>query len=1177
MTGSSSRIRPTPEQMRSADPKHSVWVTANAGTGKTRVLSDRILRLLLAGARPESILAITFTKAAAAEMIARVEAVLSRWATMPDERELTLELADLSDEEVHLQRVRQARRLFAQVLDLPKGLPIMTIHALSTALLRRFPIEAGVAPHFETIDDRTASEMMIEAREEILTLAQNDDGPLARALDVLATSLSETSLTSAIQEMLDQRVRLERALERHSDLDDLIASIYRRLDADPTLQPADILLRACRDGEYDAEGLAQLVAALRTGSKTQLSAAVEIATWLSMAAPDRLRSFEANYKPLFLKADNGPRGDVLTKKLRERFPAEANVYDREQARVSQVFARVRGLFIARRTEAMLRVGFAAIQSYERQKSQRAALDFEDLIERARKLLASPDRTEWVLFKLDERIAHLLVDEAQDTSPAQWDLVERLTEDFFSGEGAHTLPRTLFVVGDEKQSIYSFQGADLVNFRSVRDRIAERAANAGKPMHVERIERSFRSSRAVLELVDAVYANPEVRQGVTDAAVEIRHQTQRVNDAGQVELWPLVEPDDQNHGHETEDAWPLPGGQTLSHEANRRLAEAIVDRVQGWLETKERLAHAGRPIRPGDILILLQQRGTVQDLLVRAFKRRNVPVAGADRLNIITHIAVADLLALGNAMLLPEDDLTLGCLLKSPLVGSESDLPADWGLSEEELFALAHGREQQSLLERLRQFAEGHGGRYGQVYGRIREWLRRADFMPPYEFFVRVLGEDGGRRRLLARLGSDALEPIEAFLSQALAYEEGHPASLQGFVYWLRQDERQIKRDPEQSQDAVRVMTVHGSKGLEAPIVILADAGPRQNISRSRLLWDPRSGLPFWRPNKEEREDVTGNAIAEQDVRSGDERRRLLYVALTRARDRLYVTGWQPRKKSNDSDWHSIVETAMRSMPGVESLPLDWVGQADARALRISRGVPATYAAASEANTIVDRETSIPPWLYQPAREETTKSRPLAPSHQSDDEPTTSSLGDHASHTIALRRGVLVHTLLGSLPSLPASERSAATEIWLRRRAAEMPAEERAGIAKTVMRILKSADLEPIFANDAFVEQPIVGVVGEVAVSGQIDRMAIRDREIILVDFKTGTAPSGDRAPPLRYLKQMQSYKALLAQLYPDKQIRCALVWTDTGVVSWLSDVDLSSAPLRPFDRFPNLTTEEANI
>ena len=490
-------------------------MTANAGTGKTRVLSDRVLRLLLAGAAPESILCLTFTKAAAAEMAVRIEGRLAGWAVERDEARLHDDLLNLLGEPPSARTLKDARRLFARVLDLARGLNIMTIHSFCQTLLRRFPLEAGVAPHFETIDDRTAAELMNEARQIVLAERCISEPDLQKAVEILAVTLAESTLTEAIREMLGQRQRLTACFARHHPdgrCDGLLARIEHLLEVEAGAEPPQLIGRACADGQFDHLGLYRIANQLvQSDKKTDVDAGSTILTWLNAAEADRILYFD-KYSRSFLTQDGKPRKQLCTKRFVDTCLA---VLTMEQARLVHLHDSIETLTHARRTAALLRLGHAVIREYEELKRRGSLLDFDDLIEHARRLLSTPGRKEWVLFKLDERLDHVLVDEAQDTSPAQWEIVERLSEEFLAGLGAHPGPRTLFVVGDEKQSIYSFQGADLENFRSVRDKLRGLAAAAPLAFAEETLDLSFRSARAVLESVDRVLARPEL-VGVVEA-------------------------------------------------------------------------------------------------------------------------------------------------------------------------------------------------------------------------------------------------------------------------------------------------------------------------------------------------------------------------------------------------------------------------------------------------------------------------------------------------------------------------------------------------------------------------------------------------------------------------------------------------------------------------------------
>jgi len=1106
--------RPTRAQGMAADPTRSVWVTANAGTGKTRVLTNRVLRLLLAGADPESVLCITFTKAAAAEMAARIEKQLADWAVEPDAAKLAAELDALTGEPPDRAVSDRARRLFAQVLDLPSGLAIMTIHGFCQGLLRRFPLEAGIAPHFELIDERTAKELQIEARRQVL--ATSDPG-LGRAIEDLAVLLGDAALTDAIGQFLARRQQLVGLAMAHGGVEGVIAAIHRLLEVQFGDTPETIVSHACRAEEVDSENLVSAANALLGAAPTHAKRGRTTLAWLNAGEADRMTLFD-NYARHYLKKDGEPLASLGPPTLD---PALYRALIMEQARLERVVQAQRALEIARRTEVLLTVGYAVIDAYGETKRQAAALDFDDLITRSEMLLRDPAKRDWVRFKLDARIDHLLVDEAQDTSPAQWAIIEHLVEEFHAGEGVARGRRTLFVVGDEKQSIYSFQGADLEAFAAVRERLTRRFAAAERPLQQAVLDLSFRSGPAIIEVVDAVLGDAEIRAAVAGEAA-VAHQTFRRNARSTVEVWPLVEPAERPA--RAAEGWQLPTERFDADAAESRLAERIARTIEGWLERGEVLEATGAPIRAGDILILLQRRGIAQERILKALKEHDIPVAGADRLELTDSIAVEDLVALGEALLLPEDDLTLAALLKSPLVG----------LDEDDLFRLAFGRETAHLVDRLRRLGEQGEAPFAVAWERFRGWLAMADFMPPFELFARILGPEGGRRRLLQRLGPDAAEPIEAFLAQALAYEEGHPASLQGFIHWLGLDAESLKRDTEQGTDAVRVMTVHGAKGLEAPIVFLAEAGPyRPQEAKDRLLFDPGTGLPLWRAGAGERDPVSQRIVDAIGVRQAAERWRLLYVAMTRARDRLYVAGWAKRTGDADGSWHDVVTRALGRLSGVE--PGDETGS-----LRLTRGIAGSEATAAP----TERPKPAPPpaWLDRPPPPEPVPQRLVQPSREAAaavaaGSPLATRTGD------ARLFGTALHRLLHELAAQPTDAR----DTVLAARLAAWPGLDTASrreLARQVRGVLELPALAPAFAPGSRSEQPIVGRVGELVIAGQIDRFAVTEEAVYLVDFKSNRLPPPrPEAVPPTYLRQLAAYAALLRSLYPDREIRAGLVWT----------------------------------
>jgi ATP-dependent helicase/nuclease subunit A len=749
-------------QRRAADPAVSAWVGASAGSGKTTLLTARVLRLLLGGCDPGRILCLTYTRAAAAEMATRLAARLGDWAAMPDAR-LAAALDDLgvAAEEATMAR---ARGLFARVLDQPGGLRIATIHAFCQSLLRRFPLEAGVAPHFALVEERDAAELLAAARDEALT---DPSAAIAEAVATVAPLSREDGFAQLVGTVLGAGGRLARALQE-ANAPDGVAAMQRRvlaLDLDAT--EAELLAAACA---RDMTALTRAAGALALGGKEDQDRAAAMHPWLALSHDGRLGAWES-WQKVFLTETGTIRKRLATKKAIAAMADLVAVMEDEAAYVLAVESDRRAVRAAEASAALVRLVTPVIEAYGRRKRSRAGLDYADLIGHARALLASAD-TAWVQYKLDGGLDHVLLDEAQDTSPAQWEVVERLTEEFFAGEGAREgLARTLFAVGDVKQSIYRFQGAQPAEFGAARTRTADRVAAAHGSGHfrTEQLAVSFRSTEPVLALVDAVFAAPEAAEGVALDGTAITHRPVRLGEAGRVELWPPIDPDPIPEATE----WS-PDPRNRVRDAEEKLAEAIAAMIKGWLETNERLPARGRPIRPGDILVLVRRRRAFVGQLVRALKRRDVRVSGIDRMRLAEELAVMDVLATLDALLLPEDDLTFAAALRSPL----------FGLTDPSLMALAVGRGRLPLRAALRRRAPERQD-WREAEERFAALAARADFDTPHALIARLLGPLGGRARLLARLGPDAADPIDELLNAALAHERAHPPSLQGFLAWLR--------------------------------------------------------------------------------------------------------------------------------------------------------------------------------------------------------------------------------------------------------------------------------------------------------------------------------------------------------------------------------------------------------
>ncbi len=1124
-------------QARASDPNASAWVSANAGTGKTEVLVKRSLRLLLAGARPECILCLTYTKTAAAEMQNRLLKDLAAWATVPDES-LHEALTKLMGQAPEDSDLRRARRLFALSLEARGGLKIHTIHGFCERLLQRFPLESAVTPHFSVLDERGAALLKRTAFDAVISrAAESRDGALGRALDTIITVAGEEWFRQVVDAVLAKRAELDRMLAHHDGLTAWAAAEGEALKRlfNVAGKTEEALIAAQADALSDDEIDATLAAFAAVGSKAKTDKNAVSA--LRAARCTQGESRAAALRELLLTQKGTPAATVCTKAVKDGAPDIAARLNEVKVSFAQLESDLAHLRAAEASSAVLLLADAIQADYTRRKQAEAALDYDDLIVKARHLLSRAGAAAWVLYKIDGGVDHILVDEAQDTNPEQWSIIEALAEEFFAGAGASEHLRTLFAVGDEKQSIYSFQGANPARFGAVGRAFKTRAVAAGVEWHEVPLNLSFRSTVPVLDAVDHVFDRPEAAQGLTfiESAV-IKHHANRQGEAGLVELWEVQT--------ETKPE-PAPAFEPWSEGASgARAVDALCKRVAAtikrWREGGEMLPSAGRPIKAGDILILVRRREPFTAPMIRALKREGIAVAGADRMRLMDQLAVQDLVALADVLLMPEDDLALAVVLKSPL----------FGLDDAALFDLAHGRK-----GALWPVLKGKAGdpRFGEAVARLKDWLSQADTMPPYEFFAALLDAEAQtmRKRMLRRLGPEAAEAIDEFLDAALAYDRDAAPSLQGFVNQLRAGDIEIKRDMEQDRDEVRIMTVHGAKGLQAPIVFLPDTCMLPRAQGPRLFPVPRKGAPpdevthlVWSPG---RSDLEAIAEAKDTMRRGelDEYHRLLYVAMTRARDRLYVCGWQGQKEPEKDCWYHLVRDGLDG----HLAPLE-------DGVRRSVSAQEKPAKADDTKAEAYEPAPLPDWALTLAKPERVRTR-LAPSRlalnaEGDGAfgPEQPPLGPSAlAENMRFARGRLVHALLQYLPEVAPEDQEQAARTFVAARGAGLPDDLKDEIIGETLAIVRDENFAPLFQPGSLAEVPVVARIGEgedgFDLEGQIDRLAILHQDLLILDYKTNRPPpSTPNEVSQAYIDQLAAYRLALSGLFPGRTLRAALLWTD---------------------------------
>jgi ATP-dependent helicase/nuclease subunit A len=1137
-------------QADAALPGASAWVEANAGSGKTKVLIDRVARLLLKGIEPDSILCVTYTKAAASEMQSRLFDRLGDWCVM-DAEKLKTKLSELEGRPVSdygADEVGHARELFAKALETPGGLRIETIHAFCGRVLRRFPLEADVAPGFMELDDDASADLWDQSFRAMGRRVVRGDAALMEAARIAAEAGGGKGL-AIVRDLLPRRAAIARYIAEAGNIDRAIERLRNELRSGNA--PAETLLANAMGAELPRSELTSLAAALPRTKPTDAKLADALAFILS-DAPAGAR-FDTWAAIAFTQKGELRKSNPYTAEAAKLAPAVADLFQlkdipegAEITRIQQVADALNARRLFERSAAVLRLADVLFADFTDRKRARAGLDFDDLIETTSNLLTRQHAAEWVLWKLDGGISHILLDEAQDTSPAQWAILGALTEDIFAGAGAERdAVRTLFVVGDQKQSIYSFQGADPEYFLGQKHSFILKADAASLTYKLPDLAMSFRSAPEVLGYVDEVFDTdvflPDAPFTMLppDAANRMRHTPFRKSHQGSVELWPL-EPK-----AEVQPAmpWDAPQAMELEGSAKARLAARIAQFIKAEIASGaavwDKDEKEYRPARPDDFLILVRGRtGGLFDGILQALKRENIPVAGADRIQLLDSLAVQDLLNLIRFALCPEDDLALAEIIKGPFGAYATSAGPAW-LADDDLFAIAEARPGH-LWDALR---AARAERYASVRAFLTDVLARAH-QPPFEFLTHAMERGHGLPKpgwelILSRFGGPAREPVTALVDRAAGFDADQPPSLQLFLDAVERRGGEVKRELSGPQDEVRVMTVHGAKGLEAPIVILPDTCSAHRAPDGLFMTE--DGAPIWPGAKGNDTQLSAELRAVQDARALREHRRLLYVALTRAQDRLIVcgafTGGAKGAGFTETSWYRVCQGAMVRL--VEQGRAEEI-IADGRTIFRLGAAPDQLLPAVRST---DKPPAPPAWLTLPAPAETAP-RVLSPSRltASAEPPVISPFG--AGRAERLRRGSLIHLLFEVLPNLPVKSRRKAAEDFLKRQADLTPEQRREMLAST-LGVLEDKQFAAVFAPGGRAEAPVIGQLGSATINGRIDRLVITDSEILVVDYKTDRpAPATVEGVGEAYIAQMAAYRAVLSQRWPNRPIRCLLVWTD---------------------------------
>ena len=1104
----------TRAQIIASDARFSSWLTANAGSGKTKVLIDRVARLLLDGVQPEQILCLTYTKSAAAEMKNRLFDRLGKWAMLADQ-ELNFSLLEMGIQtQLGIEELKKARTLFARAIEAPGGLKIQTIHAFCSSLLRKFPLEAGISPHFGELTERGQRDLYLK----VLEILSADE-----ATEESFEHFSKIANVSNWEETVSKIVSKRNIFSKNKSR----AEIYEAFSVSSEVSIEDDISSHFQNGTVSflkkvSDCLQQSTSKVDQKTSKELSKIFTI-DLTSLQLLEKIFLYSKTSKAPF----TAKLGKFSTKEMRNGLLADyIDEIDDFMVRL-ETFRNKRLSYLAAETSFSIhKFASAFLQVYTEQKNFKGLLDFDDLINIAVNLLTTSAVADWVLYRLDGGIDHILVDEAQDTSPSQWKVIETLAQELTSGQGIkENRSRTVFVVGDQKQSIYSFQGADPGQFDRVRDSFSAKLEGAEKTLQIASLDYSFRSSQTILALVDKIYEDSRAE----DFSWGRKHLAFKSELPGRIDLWPIIPKKLNPNLSKWEEPIELISDADHFVSLARLIAKEIKRMIDQDVQVPEQKTINQKPtfrsVRAGDFLILVQRRSEIFHEIIRACKDANLPIAGADRLRLAGELAIKDICNFLSFIDNADDDFSLAAILKSPLFG--------W--NEKRLFELAHSREEMTLWQALRndpiKFAHEL-----EVFEDLRSV---SDLVRPYELIERILILHNGRSLLIGRLGKEAEEGIDTLLIQAMDYESSEIPSLTGFLAWISDENIEVKRQFDSSVNQIRVMTVHGAKGLEAPIVILPETHDFKNEISDEILFT--DDLAFKKFSSTERSNKTTEVYKSQKQKNSAERDRLLYVALTRSEVWLIVAA-AGNVSDDGKSWYKKVEKGLINL--------------DAKSESFSHGQGLRYqhgkwlvGKCSEKHLKKDAKIKLPQIFKENLGTPVKFEKFINPSNlmgsksiQRIDKVTE---GDGAKLF-----GTIVHLLLEKLPKSNSNDWQNIVPNLLKWAEIYVSEETQTRAYKQAENILKNPSFEFIFAPDVLAEvqfSTIVESVGGIPIVGVIDRLVLSQDSALIIDFKTNQdVPSSIDEVPLGVLKQMGAYAASMQKVFPKKNIELGIIWTHSA-------------------------------
>ncbi len=1133
-------------QQEASDPKRSVFVAASAGSGKTKILTDRVLRLLLTGSTPNQILCLTFTKVAAFEMKHRIYKELGNWSII-NENDLSNRIFNLTAQKPSKSLLKKARNLFVSILDDFEGIKINTIHAFCQGLMARFPLESEIKPNFSIIDSQIENKLLLQAKDMLLKEALTNES-LKQKIQSISSNLNEEGFLDIILELINKRSDLESTIEELSGLNNLnniLLLIFNSKDKDKEII-YNLINNPDQDSNFNVKSLKEIANIAKDSDKiSDKNYYNSTINYLKNPNEDNF----AEYINGFFTQKKEARKNIITKFVSIKYENASQIIKLESDRLASIIEEINSFYIANLTIDLLEIANKMLQFYSNLKNSNNYLDYSDLISKSVKLLNNKENSQWIKYKLDGAIEHILVDESQDTNNNQWQIIKAVSDDFFNeNKTEEGQKRTIFIVGDNKQSIYSFQGADPGIFSNVFSYYQNKLKLANQEISNISLNNSFRSRRNILKLVDNIFQNEKYKKAISPINM-VKHNPIKIQENGKVELWPIINVKKKKEEYKNDFSWKINVRPSNTLNSKELLAKLIAKKIKSWIVTKKIIKSENRVIQPRDIMILIKNRtNNLGNLIIENLQKEGIAVNGGDKIELFNNILIKDLLTIARFLLLPEDDLNLATLLKSPLLE----------ISEEDLFELCQVKNQKEiyLFQALKLSKKPNIIKALEFLSDMENFYQRNTY-EIYLLFLHILENKNKKAKIIAHFGEESKEIIHQFLNLCINFEESDSIGLESFISDIDNSSLRINIDSINNEfNQVKITTIHSAKGLESKIIILADSFhshiQKYGSNKNKILWLNKDNLkiPIYKASKDSQ---LTNDIKKHNLKIKEEEYlRLLYVAITRAEEEIYITGFG--ENATDDCWYNLIKnyglieakTKESDFRNLLNIKEDDFTQNNEILYFEDENQNTTNEITLKDNQENNQNYKIPDFLTKKAETEL---------FQNIIYPSTIDKTSYNNITQAnnVNFGNIIHKILELfIKKLKNNNILLKIEKHLNQHYKELESAEKKEILRQIKILSIDKKFEFLRINKLETEIPIFSNIDNQIISGKIDLLVIKQDEIIIIDYKSNKINKEEiNEIAKKYQNQLELYRVIIQEIYPDKKIKSAIIWTYLSEITFL--------------------------